>query len=224
MWAILLCLYNLSEILGPELHTHCWFLLCASHAACISGVQVLQMNNQFCWFPRKCVSLIDTSILSTFPFLYIYIEVSWLQPCFIDHKASHATWACMVFANPDHHIQQFKLCFALKFWVKYSSESTLPLDKKISMWNKDLNQQKGVPMAKFTRKRFISRRKKKSLIACVSLERPLLLTVSLLMSVKPLEIKLKSVGLLLSLRLHERWLHIQLGTLSLLGSLVIYFF
>lgn len=60
-------------------------------------------------------------------------------------------------------------------------------------------------MAKFTRKRFISRRKKKkSLIACVSLERPLPLTVSLLMSVKPLEIKLKSVGLLLSLRLHER--------------------
>lgn len=119
------------------------------------------MNTQFCWFTRKCVSLIDTSILSTFPFLYIYIEVAWLQHCFIDHRASHATWACMVFANPDHHIQQFKLCFALKFWVKYSSESTLPLDKKISTWNKDLNQQKGVPVAKFTRKRFISRRKEK---------------------------------------------------------------
>lgn len=59
-------------------------------------------------------------------------------------------------------------------------------------------------MAKFTRKSVISRRKKKSLIACVSLEKPLPLTVSLLMSVKPLEIKLKSVGLLLSLRLHER--------------------
>lgn len=51
-------------------------------------------------------------------------------------------------------------------------------------------------VTEFTRKGALSRNKKKNVTAFLILERPLPLTISLPMSAKPLEIKLKSAGFL----------------------------